>query len=100
MITKEKHPVRVLFFRDHEISGLGPAGADPLTVGVRGRAGLRGRASGAAPGDGERAQAGSSTIRPPDTAAALSLSRSAGRPKTSALQTLKCADPLTTSSEA
>jgi hypothetical protein len=22
MITKEKHPMRVLFFRDHEISGL------------------------------------------------------------------------------
>jgi len=41
MITKEKHPMRVLFFRDHEISGLGPPGAEPLTVGVRaaGRAG-------------------------------------------------------------
>jgi hypothetical protein len=34
MITKEKHPMRVLFFRDHEISGLGPAGPDPLTAGV------------------------------------------------------------------
>jgi len=28
MITKEKHPMRVLFFRDHEISVLGPADAD------------------------------------------------------------------------
>jgi hypothetical protein len=27
MITKEKHPLRVLFFRDHEISGLRPAAA-------------------------------------------------------------------------
>jgi hypothetical protein len=27
MITKEKSPMRVLFFRDHEISGLGPAAA-------------------------------------------------------------------------
>ena len=27
--------MRVLFIRDHEISGLGPAGPDPLTVGVR-----------------------------------------------------------------
>jgi hypothetical protein len=27
MITKEKHPMRVLFFRDHEISGLRPATA-------------------------------------------------------------------------
>ncbi|MGH3214192.1 MAG: hypothetical protein ACRDL9_06405, partial [Trebonia sp.] len=27
MITKEKHPMRALFFRDHEISGLGAAGA-------------------------------------------------------------------------
>jgi hypothetical protein len=27
MITKEKHPMRVLFFRDHEISGLRPAAA-------------------------------------------------------------------------
>jgi hypothetical protein len=27
MITKEKSPMRVLFFRDHEISGLRPAGA-------------------------------------------------------------------------
>jgi hypothetical protein len=27
MIAKEKHPIRVLFFRDHEISGLGPGGA-------------------------------------------------------------------------
>jgi hypothetical protein len=25
MITKEKSPMRVLFFRDHEISGLRPA---------------------------------------------------------------------------
>jgi hypothetical protein len=25
MITKEKHPMRVLFLRDHEISGPGPA---------------------------------------------------------------------------
>jgi hypothetical protein len=24
MITKEKHPMRVLFLRDHEISGLSP----------------------------------------------------------------------------
>ena len=42
MITKEKSPMRVLFFRDHEISGFGPPGADPLTVGVRaaGRPGL------------------------------------------------------------
>jgi hypothetical protein len=30
MITKEKHPMRVLFFRDHEISGLGPAGTSAL----------------------------------------------------------------------
>jgi hypothetical protein len=36
MITKEKSPMRAFFFRDHEISRLGPAGADPLTVGVRG----------------------------------------------------------------
>jgi hypothetical protein len=34
MITKENRPVRTIFFRDHEISGLGPAGPDPLTVGV------------------------------------------------------------------
>jgi hypothetical protein len=27
MITKEKSPMRVLFFRDHEISGLRPAAA-------------------------------------------------------------------------
>jgi hypothetical protein len=27
MITKEKSPLRALFFRDHEISGLGPAAA-------------------------------------------------------------------------
>jgi hypothetical protein len=27
MITKKKHPMRVLFFRDHEISGLRPAAA-------------------------------------------------------------------------
>jgi hypothetical protein len=33
MITKEKHPMRVLFFRDHEISGLRPAAA-PSPVGV------------------------------------------------------------------
>ena len=26
--------MRAIFFRDHEISGLGPAGPDPLTVGV------------------------------------------------------------------
>jgi hypothetical protein len=25
MITKEKSPIRILFFRDHEISGLRPA---------------------------------------------------------------------------
>ena len=46
--------MRVLFFRDHEISGLGPAGADPLRWaceprGGRGRGGLRGRASSAVP---------------------------------------------------
>jgi hypothetical protein len=28
--------MRAIFFRDHEITGLEPAGADPLTVGVRG----------------------------------------------------------------
>jgi hypothetical protein len=27
MITKEKSPLRALFFRDHEISGLRPAAA-------------------------------------------------------------------------
>jgi hypothetical protein len=27
MITKEKHPMRALFFRDHEISGIRPAAA-------------------------------------------------------------------------
>jgi hypothetical protein len=27
MITKEKHPMRVLFFRDHEMSGLRAAAA-------------------------------------------------------------------------
>jgi hypothetical protein len=27
MITKEKHPLRVLSFRDHEISGLRPPAA-------------------------------------------------------------------------
>ena len=27
--------MRAIFFRDHEISGLGQAGADPLTVGAR-----------------------------------------------------------------
>jgi len=30
MITKEKSPMRVLFFRDHEISGLRPAAAPSL----------------------------------------------------------------------
>jgi hypothetical protein len=45
MITKEKHPMRVLFFRDHEISGLRPAAA-PI-VG-RGRGPFR-----APPGIGE-----------------------------------------------
>jgi hypothetical protein len=35
MITKEKSPMRVLFFRDHEISGLRPAAA-PLRVGLPG----------------------------------------------------------------
>ena len=87
MITKEKSPMRVLFLRDHEISGLGPAGADPLTVGVRaaGRVGpgrtarwgiwCRAGGRGACPGPG------ASTIWPPDTAAALSLSRSAGTAK-------------------
>jgi hypothetical protein len=29
MITKEKSPLRALFFRDHEISGLWPAGRPP-----------------------------------------------------------------------
>jgi hypothetical protein len=28
MITKKNLPMRAIFFRDHEISGLGPAGAD------------------------------------------------------------------------
>jgi hypothetical protein len=32
MITKEKSPMRALFFRDHEISGLRPAAA-PSPVG-------------------------------------------------------------------
>jgi hypothetical protein len=32
MITKEKSPMRELFFRDHEISGLRPAAA-PSPVG-------------------------------------------------------------------
>jgi hypothetical protein len=41
MITKKNLPLRAIFFRDHEISGLGPAGADPLTLGVR-AAGLAG----------------------------------------------------------
>jgi hypothetical protein len=27
MITKKNRPMRAIFFRDHEISGLGPAGA-------------------------------------------------------------------------
>jgi hypothetical protein len=31
MITKKKHPMRVLFFRDHEISGLRPAAALSLS---------------------------------------------------------------------
>jgi hypothetical protein len=31
MITKEKHPMRVLFFRDHEISGLSPTAAPSPT---------------------------------------------------------------------
>jgi hypothetical protein len=30
MITKKNLPMHAIFFRDHEISGLGPAGADPL----------------------------------------------------------------------
>jgi hypothetical protein len=34
MITKKNRPMRAIFFRDHEISGLGPADADSLTVGV------------------------------------------------------------------
>jgi hypothetical protein len=37
MITKEKSPMRVLFFRDHEISGLRPAG-DVVRVGSYGEA--------------------------------------------------------------
>ncbi|MFY9864604.1 MAG: hypothetical protein WAK58_12375, partial [Trebonia sp.] len=36
MITKKNRPMRAIFFRDHEISGLRPTAADPLTVGVRG----------------------------------------------------------------
>jgi hypothetical protein len=32
MITKKNRPMRAIFLRDHEISGLGPAGADlPVT---------------------------------------------------------------------
>jgi hypothetical protein len=32
MITKKNRPMRAIFFRDHEISGPGPAGADlPVT---------------------------------------------------------------------
>jgi hypothetical protein len=31
MITKEKHPMRVLFFRDHEISGLRGGFADAFS---------------------------------------------------------------------
>jgi hypothetical protein len=43
MITEEKTPMRVLFFRDHEISGLEAAGGDILAGAVRaaGRAGLK-----------------------------------------------------------
>jgi hypothetical protein len=55
--------MRVLFFRDHEISRLGPASADPAEVGVR-AAGAGGAGEDCAvghlvprPGDGERAQA-------------------------------------------
>jgi hypothetical protein len=54
MITKEKHPMRVLFFRDHEISGLGPAGPDPLTAGGR-AAGRAGPGMTARPGSWRRA---------------------------------------------
>jgi hypothetical protein len=32
MITKEKSPMRELFFRDHEISGLRPGAAPNLLV--------------------------------------------------------------------
>jgi hypothetical protein len=86
MITKKNLPMRAIFFRDHEISGLGPAGADPLRWacklrGGRGRGGLRGRVSGAALGTGSVPRPGASTGWPPDTAAALSLSRSAGAAK-------------------
>ncbi|MFZ2048633.1 MAG: hypothetical protein WAV12_31915, partial [Trebonia sp.] len=38
MITKEKSPMRVLFFRDHEISGLRPAAAPSPGAVPEGRA--------------------------------------------------------------
>ncbi len=86
--------MRALFFRDHEINGLGPAGADPLRWacglrGRRGRGGLRGRASGVAPGTGSAPKPGAGTTGPPDTAAALSLSRPAGAANDLSAETLQ-----------
>ena len=92
-------PMRVLFFRDHEISGLGRASADPAEAGVRaaGRAGP-GREAGEdcaagqlvpRRGTGSVPRPGASTIWPPDTAAALSLSRPAG-----AARDLSAANPV------
>jgi len=66
----------------HEISGLGPAGADPLTVGVR-AAGQAGPGRTARPGSWcraggrERAQARSQHYLAADTATAWSLGRPA-----------------------
>src|SRR3984885_11366378 len=62
MITKEKSPMRVLFFRDHEISGLRPAGqrliseeVRPLTMSVDVITGSDGKARCAWAGAGDTA---------------------------------------------
>jgi hypothetical protein len=75
MITKEKHPMRVLFFRDHEISGLRPAAA-PSPVS---RPGGTGKDLSAQTLQGEnvtaKADAGQAASRPTIMAAAPSVPR-------------------------